>query len=385
MRQERSRKLFLIAFSFVFALFVAEVALVAIDPHLPLGLYEYDEDIGFKVRAEAKVPREFVTSGDDRTNRFGFNDFDYPLERQDGVPRIVVLGDSFQWVGGIRGNYTHMIEERFLRLLPGRKVEVINAGYPMTSTREELAVLEKFGLAYQPDMVLLGITVGNDFLEAHPFRKRIVVNGIYLDVDSRSLFEIAGRPIVARSRVALLAKQRAMMLLESWRAGHTAEPGEGGRLSEDVYMESERKRLEFCRIADLAAGRRDAQIGVVLGSLARMRSRLAEQGVRFMAALYPDELQVDDLVLAAVLGRYGLTASDYEIGCYQRILAGFLEEQRIPFVDLLPVSRRETKNGSLFLPMNIHWNERGNALAARELHAALMREAGELFSGGVAQ
>ena len=49
------------------------------------------------------------------TNAFGFNDRDYPLERRPGTCRILVLGDSFSWAEGQRGNYTAILEEMLAR------------------------------------------------------------------------------------------------------------------------------------------------------------------------------------------------------------------------------------------------------------------------------
>jgi hypothetical protein len=59
------------------------------------NFYEYDADLGFRVRPYTND-----------SNAFGFNDRDYPLQKPAGHFRIVVLGDSFSWAGGKDKNYT---------------------------------------------------------------------------------------------------------------------------------------------------------------------------------------------------------------------------------------------------------------------------------------
>ena len=151
-----------------------EIVMIISEPYLSNGLYQYDPDLGFRVRP--------YSSG---TNMFGFNDRDYALDKPDGIYRILVVGDSFSWAGGIEGNYTALLERKFESHYGAHRVDVINAGYPMTHTGEQFAMLKKYGMQYHPDRVLVGFFTGNDFIDADPNRKRIVVNDTYFDIDRR--------------------------------------------------------------------------------------------------------------------------------------------------------------------------------------------------------
>ncbi len=98
-----------------------------------------------------------------KTNSVGFrNDREFALQTDQGVLRILSLGDSFG--GGYRlgqdQTYTHLFETALNQA--GIKVEMPLAlmGDPLTSVQ----YLKKYGLAYHPHAVLQGVTLGNDLL-----------------------------------------------------------------------------------------------------------------------------------------------------------------------------------------------------------------------------
>src|SRR5215831_8576244 len=107
---------------------IVKIALrIGLDPYVFKGRFEYDRDLGFKVRAY--YPNGFGMYGESDdgtlTNRFGFNAPDYPLTKAPGTFRIVVVGDSFGWAGGLKGNYTHLLQQLFDQR-GDRRIEIIN-------------------------------------------------------------------------------------------------------------------------------------------------------------------------------------------------------------------------------------------------------------------
>ena len=73
--------------------------MIVLEPYLFSGFFQYDPDLGFRVRPGARG-----------TTQFGFLDYDYPLERKPGTFRMLVLGDSYGWSGGRDGNYSAILE-----------------------------------------------------------------------------------------------------------------------------------------------------------------------------------------------------------------------------------------------------------------------------------
>ncbi|NJN98344.1 MAG: SGNH/GDSL hydrolase family protein [Anaerolineales bacterium] len=180
-------------------LFLEFLLLVFNDVVFRKSLYMYDPDLGYKARPYAHW-------GDNITNEFGFNDRDYPHQKKPGTYRILFVGDSFSWAGGLEGNYTAILEKKFEAEFGDSRVEIINTGYDATHTGEQLKALKKYGLQYNPDLVVLAFFVGNDFFDATPWRRRINVGGSQVDIDTRTDTEIAlfGKLVVPfRSRLYL--------------------------------------------------------------------------------------------------------------------------------------------------------------------------------------
>lgn len=88
-------------------------------------------------------------------NRRGLRDRDYAFEPSGR--RILVLGDSLAWGFGVEQDET--FTERLELMLPG--TEVINAAVSGYSTDQELLWLERDGIRYRPDTVVV-LVAGND-------------------------------------------------------------------------------------------------------------------------------------------------------------------------------------------------------------------------------
>ena len=197
-----TRRAIQIGLILVVSVVLVEVLMIVSDRYFFKSLYEYDPDMGFRARA-------YFPAGEVRiTNQFGFNDRDYPLSKSPGTLRILVVGDSFGWAGGLEGNYTALIETMFERRYGSHKVDVINTGYPGTHTGEQLIMLKKYALQYNPDLVILGFFAGNDFFDAGANRKRLLVNGCFVDIDKRYEYRFLGYPVITQSRALVLLKQK---------------------------------------------------------------------------------------------------------------------------------------------------------------------------------
>lgn len=90
-------------------------------------------------------------------NSFGLRDREYPVERVPGKQRMLVLGDSFTWGFGVEQ------DEAFSEVLERRHPdwEIINAGVSGYGTDQQLLWLERRGIAFQPDVVLLAFHEGD--------------------------------------------------------------------------------------------------------------------------------------------------------------------------------------------------------------------------------
>lgn len=95
-------------------------------------------------------------------NANGYRDLERAVRRPPGVRRVVSLGDSFAW--GASVEYDDAYPQRLERGLNRRRRErweVVNLALPGMNTVDQAAQLEQEGMAYEPDVVLLGFVLND--------------------------------------------------------------------------------------------------------------------------------------------------------------------------------------------------------------------------------
>lgn len=81
-----------------------------------------------------------------------------------GQTRIAFVGDSYVYGQGVEFGelFSQQAGERLRRHWPGRTIEILNFGRPGANTIDELDILKRHALPYDPDLVVLGFVL-NDF------------------------------------------------------------------------------------------------------------------------------------------------------------------------------------------------------------------------------
>lgn len=96
-----------------------------------------------------------------KTNSSGFRDYEYPIQKDKGYFRVIVLGDSITVGEGIalKDSYTKQLEKK-LNLVPPligyKHFEVINMGICAYNTVREAALFKQRGMAFHPNLVIIG-------------------------------------------------------------------------------------------------------------------------------------------------------------------------------------------------------------------------------------
>lgn len=351
----------------------------------------YDRELGFRVKPERRWAGGV-------TNALGFNDVDYPFERRPGTYRIVVIGDSFGWAGGVAGNYTNLLEERFARTWGEGVVEVVNTGFGGTHTGEQLAILRELGMRYHPDLVVLSFFTGNDVFDASSTRRRIIVGSSLVDVDTSDGREwtLFGQPLVLQSRLWLALRdawkiRRNLRAVERERAAEgaarlrpgyvvarddgrkDADPGGevGLRLLGEQYVRYERGLL------DVAKRERNprwaAREALAFANVRAMADYVGREGADFLVYALPAAFHVDPTLQRSIEERFDLDLErDYDLAEPMRSLGAMCAEHGIPFVDPTGAFRRAAAEGAALYQRNDpHFSLEGNRVAARALYDAL--------------
>ncbi|MCX5700972.1 MAG: SGNH/GDSL hydrolase family protein [Candidatus Omnitrophica bacterium] len=88
----------------------------------------------------------------------GIRDYEYPIQKERGKYRIIILGDSIAFGWGIELQQTLSKElERSLNKA-GKRYEVLNFSVPTYNTVQEVETLTTKCLAYNPDLVIFVVT-----------------------------------------------------------------------------------------------------------------------------------------------------------------------------------------------------------------------------------
>ncbi len=394
--------LLLVAGSSVFALFVAEVVLRVYAPYLAgshqhpsdisrdeleekRGALAYDELLGWKFNPNLRVShQEWEFQVVLRTNSRGLRDEEVSYDRRDRRTRIVLLGDSFGMGYGVEEEYS--FPARLEKKLPD--VEVINLSVSAYGTDQELLLYRTEGRKYDADVVMMALTVSNDFADIMKPRSYVFYKP-YFDIDGGTL-TLRGVPPPEPGRRDGSA----------WSAGNFASPTP---VHDFLDRHSALYALVFERLSGFDAVRRRFeamqllypqidvysldQVGILsktpssqqakawalmLALIEAWRTDVVADGRLPVLVLIPSQLQVSPETWSRVAAKYHLSPEQFDPSFPNERLESYGAERDLEVIDLLPAFRERSRSGrSLYFRRDPHWNRYGHESAADRIAAEL--------------
>jgi hypothetical protein len=284
-----------------------------------------------------------------RPNSHGFYDAEHALAKPSGVLRVVALGDSYT-VGMVPFGESYIAR---VNAAIGPSVEVLNLGVVHTAVPEYEETLRGEALSFDPDLVLLGLYVGNDIRRA----------------PSRGLFSPVGSKAVVAARV----------LARIWASGapyRQSLPGsilyqtaaDGSRvevplMTVEQHVDRAQRHLERL-FREPQDGRMLEAWGDTEAALRRLVALCRGLGLPVLATLAPEEIQVDDALFARVVARMGERPEAFDRDYPNRRLRALLAALDVPVLDLTAALRAAEASAHTYHPRGVHWNAHGNAAAA---------------------
>jgi lysophospholipase L1-like esterase len=322
-------------------------------------LFVPDPTIGYRLRPGAHT--RFVTDEFDTTiavNSQGVRDDSDIGPKPRGERRIVVLGDSIVLSVQVDGQQTfaHLLEERLNARGGPVRYRVINAGVQGYGPVEELLFYRRIARAFQPDLVIETIFVGNDAEEAYASQGRLrAPEGPTAGAAADSLTSRLRR-VVRRSLVLQVLRLRVVSVtdrltnwmsppeapLQSYAATPPARVVDGLRVSADCVRQ----------IADDAS----------------------HDGARTMVMLVPARFQVDDpdygRLKDIVSGAGGSLVRDAATTRF----ADAIRPLGLPIFDALPALRGSLPGPDVFFQQTVHLTPRGHVIVADALERFLRQQ-----------
>lgn len=298
-------------------------------------IFQEDRELGWRMRPGAV---DEWGGARIRVNENGLRGPVVAVDKPAGSRRIVFVGDSVTFGYGV-ADEGELFVSRVGRALAadGAPVEVVNAGVGGYAPWQERLWLEREGLAYAPDLVVVGFVL-NDVTEP------------------LSLVRYGGQ-----GRGWQLARS-AQGALDRW--------GSGSALV--TVLRRGRAALRFGRDVQLGAAQQEARDvmrlaldpsdpvvargwSIALGDLDGLLDAAEQGGARTLVVVFPYALQLEAPV---------------RLGAPQRLLVRHLRQRGTPVLDLLPRFADHPQPETLLLDPS-HLSVRGHALAAEAIVQAI--------------
>lgn len=295
----------------------------------------------------------------DPRNRQGFNDTEWAIPKPAGTFRIVALGDSFAFgVVGYEKNFLTLLEQELADSGPQR-VEICNLGIPALDPIDYLQLLNLEGSSLEPDIVLVCLFAGNDFVRT--------ARGSRLRLRNTRTFALLWRLWRLHEEVS-----RRSVSSRNPTGGKNARFVEPPIFSDQAYLEIAGRYLAILRRT--YSMETEAKVRDTLKVLDRIASETGDR--RLVVAVLPCEVQVNPDLRAKVCRLNGVLEGDLDLDHPAGRVEEHFRGRDVTVVDLLPEFLAAESDGSTYRPNDSHWNLRGNRVAAKALAIVLLKKLG---------
>ncbi|MCP4112248.1 MAG: hypothetical protein GY749_43115 [Desulfobacteraceae bacterium] len=293
-------------------------------------------------------------------NSQGFrNDSDFLQTPPEGVFRILSLGDSFTagYRVGQEDTYSYLLERWSTdSFLP---TEVLISC--IESPQRGLNYLQEYGYKWQPHMVLLGITLGNDiaqdYISLHPETTGFN-NGL-------EKYDIPGNCLIQHNSIHKLAHSTAK-LLRRLHFIRTVFPASVGIVA---WYGNTKKPKMFDACSGLGMFIKNPP-GVIEEAYTRHFRVLSEfsrfcktRNIIFAVLIFPQRFQVQARDWTSTVRYYALKEDEFDILLPNRRIRQFCEQEGIFLIDpteSMKKQHQQTKS-DFYLPQgDMHWNKHGH-------------------------
>jgi len=295
------------------------------------------------------------------TNSYGLRGSEPVVPKPAETFRILCLGGTTTVGLGIEGSSTFCarLEQDLQRTLQSR-VEVINAGVPEFSPLLSYLSVKHELLGLQPDVILMNFDMADIALD-YRYRRDAILgeDGTPLACPGPSTSRCSGKGQSWLGEKFALTQWCQERLGCFWQKKLRSREASGIGYSENQYAWLEDSPPDW-----------SVYIQQTLSVLGQLDTLAASAGARMILAAYPAPWQVSPLATSAAEARRRAGVAQGAVYTSDRpfeILAGFANEQGLPFVNTTSAFRAAPQPGDLYLRNAPRLSSLGHELYAREL------------------
>jgi hypothetical protein len=328
-------------------------------------------------------------------NSRGVHDVEREYTKPSGTVRVLMLGDSFVEAAQVEmsQNMSSLLQTCLAERL-NLPVEVINGGRSAYGPGDELLFLQYEGLKYQPDLILTGFFVGNDFRNVQHEEDDAMTKtfGAYrFELEEGKLtrywvswqepgtgFSLIERLLRRYSRIYFLLQNPDSKLyryyLQDWQKQLM------GRISGRAASEVEEEKPPplwhaFIYVQDFpdnpAIPEQMRYVWDLLQAIIEETQAQAQtSGARYGVFLIPEIAQVDETAYQAHVGEYSgkwdMTVAAWDTAAPNKAMVEMLSARGIPVLDLLPAFIAHTTGSDepLYFAKDQHFTPEGHRVTA---------------------
>lgn len=302
-------------------------------------------------------------------NSLGYRDYEFTTNKPEDTYRILAIGDSVTYGFGVEIDETYVkVLEKLLNEKGYRKYSVINAGWNSGDGLDtEYLFLKREGLSLNPDMIIVGFFMENDFREhrAHIWESdkygeidKIKSKKYYIDSNNRLRSIGNGAKSGIKEQLyktnVLLSFHSHLYILFKNSFRNTLTVLYSGRPAPGIYS------LGYSELVK-------QDIETTLDLILRMKNIAYENNISLVLVILPTREQVYD---------YKIKDSENNLLNWTKpndILKEFGIKNDIMIIDILPKLRDYIKfnDTKIYFKIDPHWNKNGNYIVGKALYKEL--------------
>jgi lysophospholipase L1-like esterase len=294
-------KMFFSFFVIIFPLFVLELSLKPFV--ISTTIYIRDSELGWKLRPNSEDAWGGVTV---KINGKGLRGPELEYAKPSDVMRILYLGDSVTFgykLERYEQTFPYLIEALLENRLTG-KIETVNAGVGGYSSWQEYLYLEKEGIKYNPDLIVVSFVL-NDITEKFGL---IQFGGTHEGAQLARTVSSVSDWLIHKSSIVYFVRKIGTRI----------------RFGSDVAQGAQQKEILDVKALAYHQSREDVQRAwrMALEDLGKIFVFSKEKGIPIILVVYPYAFQFDDL---------------HALSIPQKIVSQYALEHEVPVIDLLPI------------------------------------------------
>ncbi len=379
-----------VGFGFLVAIAILEPALRILGIGYP-NLYEHDPFCGFRLRKGTSGVWTREGHGNVFINSMGFRGPEINAKRTN-VFRIAVLGDSF--IEALQVDQADTFCARLQNLLnqisvsESRVYEVINCGVSGFGTAQELLMLQQYVFPLNPDAVLLAVYPENDIWnnsrelavdESRPYFTLGDNSTLVSDMSFRaSLPWMVGNTPYERIKAAIVNRSRILQVIQEAKRPKTAQSTVANNAEAILIAAVNESRYIYQRTEKLSPDEKkawevtDRLIHAIASECRTHHTSVFLVNVSTSLQAWPDP---------NFRKRVASTCEVEDVFESENRLRRVCEMADLPFYALASAMQQEAERSSVFLHgfSNTakgvgHWNQQGNAVAAKLVAEWLLQQ-----------